>query len=139
VCEQHQNVVLLTSALPGNHTAQDLMAHVVSDLKGRDCMFHQCDNCPGKSALRQYLMKLLDTNDMDGDDIVKYQQWLHTDRTTLVDLQATSDVFVDTVCDACEKLCSHHYITKSKAQYLRDQKDLLSAGTSIVLLDFAEN
>jgi len=139
VCEQHQNVVLLLAALPEQHTAQDLMAKIVCSLTTRDCMLHQCENCPGKLSLKSYLEDLFERNDIDGDDLVKYKQWLHTDRTTLVDLSAPSDDFIDTLSDACEKLCSHHFITKSQSQYLKDTKATLNDETAVILLDFAEN
>ena len=94
VCEQHQNVVLLLAALPEQHTAQDLMAKIVCSLTTRDCMLHQCENCPGKVSLKRYLEDLFERNDIDGDDVVKYKQRLHTDRTTLVDLSAPSNDFI---------------------------------------------
>lgn len=139
VCEQHQNVVLLLSVLPEQHTAQDLMSKIVCCLTARDCMLHQCENCPGKMSLKVYLKELFEKNDMDDDDEVKYKQWVHTDRTTLVDLQASTYSFIDSLCDACEKLCSHHFITKSQAQYLKEAKNTLEMDTAIILLDFAEN
>ena len=136
VCEQHQNVVLLLSVLPEQHTAQDLMSKIVCCLTARDCMLHQCDRCPGKMSLKVYLKELFEKNDMDDDDdVVTYKQWLHTDRTSLVDLQTSTSSFIDSVCDACEKLCSHHFIAKSQAQYLKEAKDTLNKETAIILLD----
>lgn len=139
VCEQHQNVVLVLAALPEQHTLQDLMGKIVCSLTARECMLHQCEKCPGKASLKRYLEELLDRYNIDDDDVVKYKQWLHTNRTTLVDLIAPFCDFVSSVCDACEKLCSHHFIMKSQAQYLKETKATLNGETAVILLDFAEN
>ena len=49
-------------------------------------MLQYCSDCPGRQQLRNMLQKLLEENDIECEDQVKYKQWLHTDGTKLVDL-----------------------------------------------------
>jgi len=92
-----------------------------------------------ETALYDYLSQLYSDNDIDLEDQINYKQWVHTDRTTLVSLQAPLSEFLNTVCEAFDGLRSHHFVAKSQSLYLRQLKDSLSPESVIVLLDFAEN
>ena len=139
VCEHHQNAKLLASVIPNITDYKDLLAQMVCDVTRRDCMMHSCDACPGKTALNEYLMKIFTENNVDTDDSICYKQWLHTDRTTLVDLHLPLADFLDLVCKKFDSLRQHHFITKSQAAHLKSAKENLSPDTAIVLMDFAEN
>ena len=53
VCSYHQNTKLMCAALPNGRfvSYKDLMEVCVCDTNNRNCMFHLCTNCPGKSNL----------------------------------------------------------------------------------------
>ena len=55
VCELHQNVKLLVSHIPELTDYKTLLSKVVCDATNRACMLRGCDNCPGSSALKEYL------------------------------------------------------------------------------------
>ena len=102
-------------------------------------MLHLCDSCPGKEGLFNYLKNVFEENEYDLDDIVKYKQWVQTDKTTLIDTSATIEDFVSLACGVFDKLRDHHFIAKAQSSYLTRLKESLSPNQVIILLDFAEN
>ena len=137
VCQQHQNVKLLMAAIPDNCDYKEYLAKLVCSIENRTCMMQSCDSCPGKTTLKEYLTELFSTNDFDMDDIINYQQWMHTDRTNLVSLQISLQEFIDAICDAIDSLRQHHFVAKSQSSYLHTLKKNLPQDTAIVLVDFA--
>ena len=55
VCQYHQNVKLLISAIPGNFEYKDILSKVVCNIDLRKCMLHLCSDCPGKTNLNKFL------------------------------------------------------------------------------------
>ena len=139
VCEQHQNAKLLVAALPGPFNYKDLLAELVCDTTRRNCMLQYCSNCPGRQQLRNMLQKLLEENDIECEDQVKYKQWLHTDGTKLVDLHLPHNEYMDLLLEKFDFLRHHHFIAKSQSEFLQITKDTLADDAVIILLDFAEN
>ena len=139
VCEHHQNAKLITASIPENISYKDILEKLVCSVENRDCMLHLCENCPGKDALEDYLSEIFANNDYDTDDTIVYKQWVHTDRTSLVQLTASVQEFIQIAVDNFNNLRSHHFIAKSQSAYLSKQKEDLAPYEAIVLLDFAEN
>jgi len=104
VCQYHQNVKLLLAAIPQHNDYKDLLLKIVCNTENRQCMLHLCENCPGKTALYDYLLGLFSDNDIDPEDIITYKQWVHTDRTDLKTFQETLNDFLDVVCDGFDEL-----------------------------------
>lgn len=70
VCEIHQNVKLMIAAVPETESDKDLLSLLVCDVSKRDCMLHNCDECPSVVIFREYLEDLFDWNGFDDDEIV---------------------------------------------------------------------
>jgi hypothetical protein len=139
VCEHHQNVKLLTAAMPANEDYKQMMEKIVCSTENRNCMLHLCESCPGKHAIEVYLTDLFASQDFDSDDPIHYKQWVHTDRTSLVSLTVSTHEFIQLASDALDGLRQHHFIAKAQSSYLTKLKEDLSPDEAIVLLDFAEN
>ena len=134
VCTIHQNTVLACHALNLNYKV--LISKVVCNPESKICMIHRCPKCPGKDDLLQYLQRL----QLSGDQI-SFQQWVFTDRTTMISMIMEPFEFCEFVADKIDHLTSHSYIAKCQAKYLTHLKDNISKtpNTCIVLADFAEN
>jgi len=139
VCEQHQNVKLHLSALPNSLEYKTLLSLMACDVEKRECMLRECEKCPGREVIIKYLKQVFDVADMDPGDEVHYKQWLHTDRTALINMTLPVSDYIEKVTDALDNLRHHHYIAKTQAAYLRRLKADIQQGTAIILLDFAEN
>ena len=139
VCQHHQNVKLLIAALPENIDYKDLLSKIVCSLDNRRCMIHLCDLCNGKTAVQEYLSEMFASHEYDNDDTIAYKQWLHTDRTTIVNLTTTVQEFIQITTDALDGLRQHHYISKAQSKFLAQLKDSIAPDEAIILLDFAEN
>ena len=139
VCEHHQNVKLLTAAIPGKQDYKNILSKLVCSLENRTCMLHLCELCPGKIVVQDYLAEVFNSHDFDDEDIVTYKQWVHTNRTTLVTLSTSVQEFIQVACDAFDNLRQHHFVAKAQASYLSKLKDDISHDEAVVLLDFAEN
>jgi len=138
VCTLHQNTKLMLSSVSKKLDYHDMMAMVVCDTQSKQCMIHRCINCPGVNPLHIFLKDTLET-DFDFDDDIHFQQWVTTDRTTLITQQCNLEEFIDTAVDKINNLTAHHYISKHQTKYLRKCKDDLKTGSCIIILDFAEN
>ena len=55
-------------------------------------MLHRCPDCPGKAVLDDYLLELTQET-YDEDNEISFNQWVSTDRTTIVTQQATIEEF----------------------------------------------
>ena len=139
VCQQHQNVKLMISAIPGNHDYKEILQKLVCSISNRDCMLHMCEACPGRDAVEDFIRELFSANDFDEDDQINYKKWIHTDRTTLESVTATVEEFISAAGSAFDKLRQHHFISKEQSRFITERKEELSNKEAIVLLDFAEN
>ena len=126
--------------LPGPNVHYiDIIRQTVCDIENHDCMLHRCQKCPGKELLAEFLDGVFKDHDLDGEDVLVFKQWVHTDRTSLVTIQETVNGYIDKLCMAVHDLAPHHYIAKYQASYLRHLKETIPENEAIILLDFAEN
>ena len=136
VCAIHQNAILACNALCLDYKV--LMSKVVCNLTNKMCMIHRCPNCPGKIKLLDFLYQSFSDNT---DDEITFQQWVSTDRTTIINMVLDIADFFDFLADKIDHLTSHSYISKCQSRYLQHLKEnlALSPSTAIVIADFAEN
>jgi hypothetical protein len=140
VCEYHQNIKLLLDSVPGPKLHHKfLMENLVCNISERNCMLHRCEKCPGSASLREYLQTVFLERSIEDDDQLTFRQWTHTDGTRLITRQELACDVLEEIIQQINSLTSHSFIAKAQAAYLSEQKDSLSQGTAVVLLDFAEN
>ena len=108
------------------------------DVNNENCMLHHCDDCPNKSNVENYLKELLSIK-FSENDVIKYKQWVSTDRNQLEDKEEFADSFIILLSDILYKLTEHQFIPKNQSQYLEGLKASLKPNEYIIILDFAEN
>ena len=108
------------------------------DVNNENCMLHHCDDCPNKSNVENYFKELLCVK-FSENDVIKYKQWVSTDRSQLEDKEEFADDFIILLSDMLYKLTEHHFIAKNQSQYLEGLKASLKPNEYIIILDFAEN
>ena len=72
-------------------------------------MLHLCDQCPGNEIFRKKLEQIFEANVFDLKDIIAVKQWMHTDRTKLMDLQLPVNEFIETICEKFHALRQHYF------------------------------
>ena len=143
VCEIHQNVKLMTSALPTKIEYKELICKIVCSIDDRQCMMKQCEKYPSTKHLEEYL-NFIFTDETEYDDeekIITYKTWSDSSSKykQLLEIKEPVEEFIEKVCNLVDELTKHHFISKSQAKYLKDLKENLTSSEAIVLLDFAEN
>ena len=91
VCQIHQNIKPQTHAIPHANVDRKadptdykyLLSLMVCDMKNRSCMLRSCSKCPGVEPLKEHIETLFESAGLDGDDMIKFSQWVSTDRTEL--------------------------------------------------------
>ena len=68
------------------------------------------------------------------NDVIKYKQWVSTDRSNLEDKEEFADDFMNLLSDMLEKLTEHHFIAKSQNKYIRELKASLKPNECITRL-----
>ena len=96
------------------------------------------DDCPNKSNVENALKELLSIK-FSENDVIKYKQWVSTDRSQLLDKEEFADGFITLLSDMLYKLTEHHFIAKNQNQYLKGLKASLKPNECIIILDFADN
>ena len=96
----------------------------------------RCENCPGKESLREYLYSSIELN---FDSEIIFQQWMGTDRTTLLSDSASIHDLIDMISNSIDKLTCHSYIAKAQSSHLKLRKENVDENTIIVSVDFSEN
>ena len=94
-----------------------------------------------KSALVKKVLKrlLTDLEELDFMEEITFQQWITTDRCTLLTFTHTVDEFIEDLADKVSKLTRHHYIAHKQALYLKNLKESLALNECIIHGDFSEN
>ena len=64
----------------------------VSDVNNENCELHHCDDYPNKSNVENYLKELLSIK--FSENVIKYKQWVSTDRNQLEDKEEFADDFI---------------------------------------------
>lgn len=136
VCTYHQNVKLMLSCIDKSLDYKELLKLCVCDVNNENCMLHHCDSCPDKSVAENYLKEIV-SRKYEENNVIKYKQWVSTDRSNLEDKEEFTDDFINLLADMLQKLTEHHFTAKSQNQYLRELKASLKPYECI--LDFAEN
>ena len=83
--------------------------------------------------------QIFENGTYDLDDLLTVKQWMHTDRTKLMDLQISVSDYIQLICEKVDVLWQHHFIAKSQSAYLNECKSNLKTDEIIILLDFSEN
>ena len=110
--------------MPGENDYKDILSKIMCSTEN-----HNCESCPGKVAIQNYLSDLFTSHDFD--DVIVYKQWVHTDRTTLVSLSTSIQEFTQIACDAFYDLHQCHFIAKAQSRALKED---LAPDEAIVLL-----
>ena len=132
----HQNARVMIAGVPDT----ELLSLLVCDLSKRDCMLHNCDECPGVDTFREHLEDLFDRNGFDDHEIVSYKQWVKEEKfTNLISVQMIVAELIEKLCTAFDKLRPYHYVNQAQSAYLQELKANLKRNECIILLDFAEN
>ena len=67
----------------------------VCSFENADCMLHHCDLCPEQTVIQNFLKEHLLVNCVTDDSIIKYKQWINTDRSNLEEREGDFDDFLD--------------------------------------------
>ena len=102
-------------------------------------MLHVCETCPGFDGIRNFITNCFNENNIDTDKEITYMQWISTDRTTMNELTSSVDEYITLLANKVFALCEHHFIAKTRSDYLRTRKENLQHNEAIIILDFAEN
>ena len=79
-------------------------------------MLHHCDLRPEQTVVRNFLKEQLLLNYMI-DDLIKYKQWVSTDRSNLEEHEYDCDDFLDKLTSMFFELTEHHFITKKQSEF----------------------
>ena len=98
---------------------KEVLKFCVCDVNNENYMLHHFDDCPNKSNFENYLKELLSIK-FSENDVIKYKQWVSTDRNQLEVKEEFADYFINLLSDILFKLTEHHFIAKGQIQYLED-------------------
>ena len=73
------------------------------------------------------------------DFLIKYKQWVSTDRSNLEEHEDDFDTFFDKLTSMFFELTEHHFIAKKQSEFLRVKKASLKFDEAVLILDFAED
>ena len=93
-------------------------------------------NCPGVSKLEDFLQQHFDEESIYE---LQYNEWITTDRTTIVTQKSSTSEFIELFAKKFLKLKRHSFIAKAQTQPLKQHKESLLPNELICLLDFSEN
>ena len=139
VCVEHQNIKLMLNALPIKIDYKELISKISCDLENRNCMLRNCTECPNLDNLNDYITKIFTDYEYSGSDLVKYREWLHTDRSELIIQHVEVEDYIEKLLCRLENIKSHYFITKTQSSHLKKEKEKLDNKTAIILLDYSEN
>ena len=94
VCNYHQNVKLMLNTVNTSLDYKDLLKLCVSSTENPDCMLHHCELCPEQTVVHNFLKEQLILNYIT-DDLIKYKQWVSTDRNNLEEHEDDFNDFLD--------------------------------------------
>ena len=94
MCRYHQNVKLMLGCIDRSLDYKEVLKFCVCDVNNENCMLHHCDDCPNKSNVENYLKELLSIK-FSENDVIKYKQWVRTDRSQLEVKEEFVDYFIN--------------------------------------------
>jgi hypothetical protein len=109
ICIHHQNPKLMVIAMNLEEDITSLMARLVCSLDNEQCMLQKCQSRPSTDKLLNHLQSCLDSADW-----ITYKQWMHTDRTNLVEISEPVSEFIDKLVKKLKDLLVHSFIAKNK-------------------------
>ena len=137
VCTYHQNPKLQLNAIGEAHLKlENVMEMAVCDMNQEACMLSDCQDCPGKQGVINFVQTL---DSMADREELRYKKWVTVDRCTLQDVVETSEEFLDSFSSAVVKLLRHHYISKKQSEAFKVAKESLVQSQGVLVGDFAEN
>ena len=124
MCTNHHNVDLQLQAIGSKFSLEDVMSLLVCNMTNQDCMLRTCKKCPKEDKVHQILTDLFDrrssiassfvgsdggkeSEENDGEDkdeLIKFKQWVSTDRTELITRSLPKSKFFKYLCSALHKL-----------------------------------
>ena len=134
----HPNVKLMFGCIDRSLDYKEVLKFCVCDVNNENCMLHHCDDCLNKSNVENYLKELLPIK-FSENDVIKYKQWVSTDRSQLEDKEEFADDFITLLSEMLCKLTEHPFIAKNQNQYLKGLKASLKPNECIIILDFTDN
>ena len=93
--------------------------------------------CPEQTVVCNFLRERLLLNYVIGD-LIKYRQWIKTDRSNLEEHEDDFDDFLDKLTSMFFEL-TEHFIAKKQSEFLRVKKPSLKFDEAVLILDFTEN
>ena len=117
---------------------KDVLELCICSTENSDCVLHHCDLCPEQTVVRNFLKEQLLLNYMI-DDLIKYKQWVSTDRSNLEEHEDDFHDFLDKLTSTFFELTEHHFIAKKQSEFLRVKKASLKFDGAFFILDFADN
>ena len=72
-------------------------------------------------------------------DLIKYKQWVSTDRSNLEEHGDDFNDFLDRLTSMFFELTEHHFNAKKQSEFLIVKKACLNFDEVVLILDFAEN
>ena len=139
VCVIHQNVKLMLNSLTCKINYKELLEKLACNIEKRNCMLSNCNDCPSVDIISEYLINLFKEFDYEDDNIIKYREWIQTDRSELYTNNIEFLEFIDKLIKKLTDIKSHYFITKSQFVYLKSIKENLAIDSVIILLDYSEN
>ena len=82
VCTYHQNLKFMLNTVKTSLNYKDVLKLCVCSTENSDCMLHHCDLCPEQTVVCSFLKEQLLLNYII-NDLIKYKQWVSTDRSNL--------------------------------------------------------
>lgn len=118
-------------------TIVTLMEASVCSMDNGDCMLRRCNACPPKDLLETLVSACC--SHLQDQQEVEYKKWVATDKSTLLTVRTEPDEFVEDLVNVIYDLTSHHFTSKTQAQYLKAVKASLPPDEVLIIMDFAEN
>ena len=78
-------------------------------------MLHHYNDCPNKLNVENYLKELLSIK-FSKNDVIKYKQWVSTDRSQLEDKEEFADDFITLLPDILYKLTEHQALSSPTSE-----------------------
>ena len=119
------------------HLVQGSNKKVVCDPLNKECLIHQCNNCPGTDALVDFLDEKI--GGFDADEHLHYSQCETTNWASVLTVETTFEDYQEALIAARNSMAKHSFLAKCQANFLKSKKELLLPNEDFVLGDFAEN
>lgn len=150
VCQTHEDVRLLISALGIKTYYRDLITPVVCNEESRTCMLRLCENCHTTAQIENFLLGEItnqghlceEPEDMEDfwNENVQYNQWKTNDKQTeLITQVSTRSEVVRFAAEKLDKMIPHEFIARKQATYMKDLKSSIPPNKVLILMDFAMN